>query len=391
MYILKGDHSLNPLTKLSLLSVSLLVVSGGAIAANIPAIMNTYPHINSTIVELITTIPSLFIILTVPFSHIVAKKIGCKLSVQIGISLVLSAGIMPTFIQSFWLLFFCRILFGIGVGLFNPLLFSLTKKLYQGKEFSSVIGFQSAFEGIGGMIITFTVGQLLIMNWRSSFFAYLLALPILLLFTWFVPDVSLQEEDNKSMSENQKINTSTYAYIGLLIVVVTIYMSVTVKIAALLLEKGFGNATNGSNLLALVGLGAMTAGALFGQIVTITKKWTLPISFIALSSSMFMIACSKNLASLSVAVMLCGFSFRTFIPYLFNEVNQEAKGNSEKSTSLLLIGFNIGAAFAPISISVLGNILGFKKNTDIFITEGIIMMLLAFLTAMIVIIKRPNE
>ncbi|MBO0472605.1 MFS transporter [Enterococcus ureasiticus] len=379
---------MNKITKLSLLSVSLLVVLGGAIAANIPAIMATYPEINPTLIELITTIPSLFIILTVPFSHVFARKFGYKLSVQLGVGIVLGAGIMPVFVQSFWFIFFSRILFGIGIGLFNPLLFSLAGKLYQGKELSSVIGFQSAFEGIGGMVITFTVGQLLVMNWRSSFFAYLFALPILLLFSWFVPDVSLEEVENRRESGDQKINPSTYGYIALLILVVTIYMSVTVKITSLLLEKGFGDATDGSNLIALVGLGAMTAGALFGSIVTITKKWTLPISFFLLGISMFMIALSQNLVSISFAVILCGFSFRTFIPYLFNEVNQDTKRNSEKSTSLLLIGFNIGAACAPISISLLGNILSSKENTTIFIAEGVIMMLLTSITIISIVKKK---
>lgn len=381
---------MNKVTKLSLLSVSLLVVSGGAIAANIPAIMMTYPTIDPTLIELITTIPSLFIILTVPFSYKVTKKFGYKHSVQIGIGIVLIAGIMPAFIPSFWLLFLSRIVFGIGVGLFNPLLFSLSGKLYQGKELSSVIGFQSAFEGIGGMIITFTVGQLLVMNWRSSFLAYLFALPIFLLFTWFVPDVSIEKQENRNEPENQKVNSSTYGYIALLILVVTIYMSVTVKITSLLLEKGFGNATDGSNLMALVGLGAMTAGMLFGAIVTITKKWTLPISFLILGISMFMIAFSQNLVSISFAVLICGFSFRTFIPYLFNEVNQDTKGNSEKSTSLLLIGFNIGAAFAPISISILGNILSLNENTDIFIAEGSIMILLSLGTLFSIVRKKAT-
>lgn len=374
---------MNKTTKLSLLSVSLLVVSGGAIAANIPAIMIAYPTINPTLIELITTIPSLFIILTVPFSHRFAKKFGYKFSVQLGIIIVLVAGISPMFTSSFWLLFFSRIIFGIGVGLFNPLLFALAKKLYQGKERSSIIGFQSAFEGIGGMIITFTVGQLLIMNWRLSFLAYGLALPIFLLFTWFVPNVSRETDENERKVENERIPSVTYAYVALLILVVTIYMSITVKITSLLLEKGFGNATDGSNLLALVGLGAMIAGVLFGSIVLRTKKWTLPISFFVLGASLFMIALSKNLMSISFAVIVCGFSFRTFIPYLFNEVNQEKNGNSEKSTSLLLIGFNVGAAFAPVSISLFGKLLPTKENTGLFLAEGIIMMLLAFSTLMI--------
>lgn len=47
----------------SLLSVALLISSGPAIAANIPAISKEFPTINSTHVGLLTTIPSLFVVL----------------------------------------------------------------------------------------------------------------------------------------------------------------------------------------------------------------------------------------------------------------------------------------------------------------------------------------
>ncbi|MBT2700308.1 hypothetical protein J7E79_23370 [Bacillus sp. ISL-40] len=47
----------------SLLSVALLISSGPLIAANIPAIEKEFPTVNPTHVGLLTTIPSLFVIL----------------------------------------------------------------------------------------------------------------------------------------------------------------------------------------------------------------------------------------------------------------------------------------------------------------------------------------
>lgn len=170
------------ITKVALLSVSLLVVSAGAIAGNIPAIGLAYPQINKTLIELLTTLPSLFIILTVLISPKIAKKIGYKKTVQLGIVFVLIAGMLPVVTTSFVLLFMSRVLFGVGVGLFNPLLYSFAAAMYRGKELASVIGLQSAFEGIGGMLVTFLVGQLLLVNWRISFTAYLIACPILFFF-----------------------------------------------------------------------------------------------------------------------------------------------------------------------------------------------------------------
>jgi len=372
------------ITKFSLLSVSLLVVSAGAIAGNIPAIAQTFPDIHPIYVELVTTISSLFIIVTVMLSTKVARKIGYKRTVQLGVTLVFLASLVPVVVHNFWLLFVSRMFFGVGVGLFNPLLYSFSSYLYSGKELATVIGLQSSFEGIGGMVLTFTVGQLLKINWEVSFLVYCIALPILLLFTKFVPQV---QKDNgvdlrkeKNDDRKAKSNYSIFGSILLLILIVTIYMSVTVKITSLFIENGIGNATDGSNMIAIVGLGAMLAGIIFGNLVTVAKEWTLPISFIGMGLAMNLLAFTNSLLVAAFASLLCGFSFRIFIPYLFNQVNQSNKENAEKNTSILLIGFNIGSAFAPISISLIQRLFSINNESGIFLAEGIIMLILVCIT-----------
>ena len=207
--------------KYSLLSVSLLVVSAGAIAGNIPAIADTYPQINSMFVELITTIPSLFIILTVLISPKIAKKFDYKITVQLGICLVFLSSLVPVLVPNFWFLFISRMIFGIGIGLFNPLLYSFSSSLYSGKELTTVIGLQSSFEGIGGMLLTFIVGQLLKINWEVSFLAYSLTIPILFLFSRFVPTINREKvsTDTNLKKNNTKIGNSQsiIGYIFLLI------------------------------------------------------------------------------------------------------------------------------------------------------------------------------
>ena len=60
---------------------------------------------------------------------------------------------------------------GFGVGLFNSLLVSMINYFYDAKERSSMYGLQSAFEGAGGIAITFIAGQLLKINWQAPFIA----------------------------------------------------------------------------------------------------------------------------------------------------------------------------------------------------------------------------
>lgn len=377
---------MNKLTKGALLSVSILVVSAGAIASNIPAIAATYPEVPNTIIELLTTIPSLFLIMTVLISHKVAHKIGYTRTVQLGISMVIVAGLLPAFTESFAVLFFSRMLFGFGVGLFNPLLYSIASKFYKGRELATLIGLQSSFEGIGGMLVTFLVGQLLMISWRVSFLAYGIAIPVLLLFFFFVPKIGTEVEYVKKNKKKEKIDSVVWRYIILLIVVVTVYMSMSVKITTVILDKGIGTATDGSNFLALVGLGAMLAGIIFGRMVDVMKQWTLSFAFGGMGLAMFIIAFANNLLLILAAAVLAGLAFRTFIPYVFNEINQKST-NAEKNTSVLLIAFNIGSAFTPVTLGLFQGLIPNLNNINLLIAQGVLMLVLALGTGIAMNLK----
>ncbi|MGZ7228793.1 MFS transporter, partial [Streptococcus pyogenes] len=77
-----------------------------------------------------------------------------------------------------------------------------------------MIGFQSAFEGMGGILTSFLVAQLILFGWRHTLWTYLLILPVFTLFTLFVPDIKPLEEEKKA--EKVKIDKSFVAYIFLL-------------------------------------------------------------------------------------------------------------------------------------------------------------------------------
>ena len=64
--------------KIALLSVSLLVASAPAINANIPAMSKAFPNVPLSTVELLTTISSMFLMISVLTSSFIARKIGYK-------------------------------------------------------------------------------------------------------------------------------------------------------------------------------------------------------------------------------------------------------------------------------------------------------------------------
>lgn len=375
------------LKKISILSASLIIVSGGCIAANIPEIARTFPEVPLYVVENLTTIPALFIIISVLMSNKIASYIGHKATIIIGLIIVLISGIVPIISNSFALIFISRATFGIGVGLFNSLLVGMISYFYDGYERAQLIGFQSAFEGIGGMVLTFVVGQLLKISWQTSFWVYIIAVPVIIMLIIFVPNIpreGINKEKNKKELLGEKEDSNIVSklaivgYILLLFIVVNFYMSVSVKVTTLMTTFGYGDATDGSNILSLIGLGAMMAGFMFGNVFKITRKYTLPIAFLVMSVAMFMIGLSNSVLLTGVSAVICGFAFRTFIPYLFNKVNSASSSNAGFTTALLLVGFNLGSALSPYTMAIIENLLGNGSIRNIFYFEGAILLLFSF-------------
>lgn len=155
----------------ALLSASLLVGSAAAINANIPAMAQHFKDVPLSMVEMLTTIPSLFLMISVFISTFIAKRLGYKQTIMLGLAIVMISGLIPLWIDNFIMILMSRGALGFGIGLFNSLLVSMINYFYEPQMRSSMYGLQSAFEGAGGIFITFLAGQLLKINWQAPFIA----------------------------------------------------------------------------------------------------------------------------------------------------------------------------------------------------------------------------
>ncbi|MBU3201094.1 hypothetical protein LL037_05525 [Clostridium estertheticum] len=90
------------LIKISILSVSLMVASGAAMNANIPAMAKTFSNIPLSLVENLITIPSLFLMISVLISGFIARRIGYKKTILIGIGMVAVCGMVPVISSNFF-------------------------------------------------------------------------------------------------------------------------------------------------------------------------------------------------------------------------------------------------------------------------------------------------
>lgn len=89
------NQNKNILLKIALLSCAVVTASINAIAGNIPAIAESFSDVPVHIIELITTIPSLSMMIAILCSSLISGVIGNKRTVLIGLLLCGLGGVAP--------------------------------------------------------------------------------------------------------------------------------------------------------------------------------------------------------------------------------------------------------------------------------------------------------
>ena len=381
--------------KPALLSASLLVASAPAINANIPAMITAFPKIPLQMVEMLTTVPSMFLMISVLTSSFIAKKIGYKQTIVLGLSIVAIFGVIPIFTNQFYIILISRALLGFGIGLFNSLLASIINYFYDGEEKSSLFGIQSACEGLGGMTITFMAGQLLKISWQAPFYAYLITIPIIILFISFVPKIKTEDillkTNNKTQAKNENKKNNILpliSYILLLFIVAILYMTMGIKIATLMTSEGYAKASDASIVIILLSLGAMISGFLFGKIIKLLKEFTIPVAFLIMATAMYLISISNSTIVTVFAGFLVGFGFRMILPYFINKINTSNLSNPSLATSLLLIGYNLGVFITPYGSKVLEYLAAEQGIRGVFHVNSISFLLLSLGGISVILIKK---
>lgn len=382
------------LLKITLLSVSMLVAVAPAINANIPAMKEAFSDIPLSMVEMITTIPSLFLMISVLTSGFIAKKIGYKQTILLGLGIVSISGVIPVFIANFYVVLLSRACLGFGIGLFNSLLIALISYFYDGEERITLIGYHEALGGLGGMLITYIAGRLININWQAPFISYAIAFPVFFLFWKNIPNVSTEDILDKNKKQNDVTDNSkngkfsiVFIFMALIFIGATLNMTMGIKVSSLIVEEGYGTASDGSTVIMLLSLGAMLSGFMFGKIYKMIKNYILPLGFMITASAMFIIGISNTTWLTVLGGFLVGFGFRVMMPCLTNIVNSSHLKNPTLATSLLLVAYNLGSALAPYGSIVIQKLSWTNDLRGVFYVDGIGFIILAIITASVITIQ----
>src|SRR5699024_2210366 len=107
---------------------------------------------------------------------------------------------------------------------------------YTGSERTKMMGYESAFNNLGGIVTMVVAGWLGAFGWSAPFNVYLLGILIFILTYFFIPPNEL-EKDEANSSKSKKLPLKAYGYSIAMGAVMLIYYTIATNIAMYLREN----------------------------------------------------------------------------------------------------------------------------------------------------------
>lgn len=183
---------------MAILSLSLLTVMAGAAVAPALNVIKTYfSDVDQALVQMIISIPALFIFLTNMVFPKLCNIFRAKELVLAGLAFYVVGGCAAGLFSNIYLVLVFRAMVGIGVGIIMPLSTGLLSFYYTRDKQDKLMGYSSAMNQMGGVIATLISGFLAGISWRASFLVYLMGLISIVLCALFLPNEKIGRPGEK--------------------------------------------------------------------------------------------------------------------------------------------------------------------------------------------------
>lgn len=331
----------------TILSISLLtVMAGAAIAPALGIISAHFTGRNSLLIQLIVSLPALFIILTNLVFPWLCRLMKTRTLALTGLALYVLSGAGAFFVDNIWVLLIFRALMGVSVGMIMPLSTGLLAYYFPPEEQAGLMGLSAAMNQMGGVVATFLAGMLAGISWNYAFLVYLLGLIAIILVAVFLPNERLSGRGGVSLSLLRRFHPSV---VGMFLVMILFFVYPTnfaLTASGTLSEMGV--------TLTMVGLDvvAFLVGLVFGNMMkhfAAQMKYIAPLGFAA---GYLCLATGSGPVWLLLGSAFIGIANGIGVPYL-NTIGSVKAGKEAATTvmPLLSAALYLGQFLSPLIVS----------------------------------------
>lgn len=322
----------------SILSLSLLtVMAGAAVAPALGVIQAYFADSNQLFVQMIVSIPAIFIVITNFFFPKLCKSFGAKTLVMIGLVFYVFGGCLAGAFSNIFLVLITRAFVGIGVGIIMPLSTGLLAYYFAPGEQERLMGYSSAMNQMGGVIATLLSGLLAGISWRASFLVYLMGLISMVLCLIFLPNDNIGGgEEHESGMKTADVLKQNYRYVGAMFLLMTTFFVYPTNFAMETVKEGLIPQQYIAVIMAGMDFVAFFGGMLFVKVKSTFGRNTRFVAPLLFLIGYMLLAVVGGWPGVLAGSVCIGFANGAGIPYIISEASMRA-GRSAAVTVMPLI------------------------------------------------------
>lgn len=336
----------------SILSLSLLtVMAGAAVAPALGVIKEHFAGSNQLFVQMIISMPALFIVITNLFFSVLARRFGAKTLVIAGLVLYTVGGCAAGLFDSIALVLAMRALVGIGVGIIMPLSTGLLSYYFEPERQERLMGLSSAMNQAGGVVATLISGLLANISWRLSFLVYLMGLISIVLCLAFMPNdrIGAPAREKSSGGAFRKY----YSYIIAMFLLMTAFFLYPSNFAIVTVAEGRIPAELISIIMAGMDLIAFFGGLLFVSVKKLCGRYTKYAAPALFTVGYLLLAFVDGWAGVLIGSACVGFANGCGVPCIISSASKAAgRGAVTMVMPLISAALYLGQFLNPFLMSL---------------------------------------
>lgn len=354
----EGEGMNRALLKLAVLSVSIFVMGAMALSPALASIGAAFKEASPQTIMLLVTLPSI----TMVFGSLVFSKLSDYLSrkglFSLGVVLFLIGGLTPYFMNDLTMILVMRAILGLGVGLLFPLSTVLITDFFEGNERGTVMGLQSVFMNIGGIVFPLLGGFLCATGWPNTFLSYLVGVVLFLFVYAYLPEpVKVVPGGEAQDSKKAPLPGKVYFMETVYFIYCVLYFAFFINIAIQVVGENLGNAASAGLAITIFTVGGLLTGLVFGKIAQRLKGMTMPVGWVLTGLGMAIISGVYDFNLLLMGCFVGGVGFTVVCPAFFTDLSVASPPSRVAfSISLACVLAGIGQFVAPYFFDVISGV-----------------------------------
>lgn len=276
-----------------------------------------------------------------------------------------------------------RMLVYIGWGFVNTANFAIMADYFTDvQERGKVVGWYNCSMGLIGSVLTFASGMLTTIAWQNAFYAYLFAIPVLVMLVLFIPsfppmkDAGAAEETHVVSG---KVATGWWRPLVPLsikiVLVVMVYTEAQVMISLFVSDAHLGDEMFVGTLTASITFATAVGALTFGYLYKKLKNAVYIPSLFAMGAAFLIMAFFPSQWIAVVCVIVIGFSYPMFYSYFYTRATEVVPPQKSGSASGVAgVMESLGYALSSYALTTVMVVAGLRSSLEVWPFFGVILL-----------------